>query len=371
MRPFFKFLFFLLLAPVIVMMLVVILPFMPLFFGLAVFAGFIIGPLKQLSARKGFDPEEKVISWPEYWSSTFRNILAFGAVSAVARLIVWTTYGRASIGRSYGTFPFNPEVDYVVAGCGLLYALLSFLQEGRWLYAQLLAVRNLPTSKVASVAPGLAELRGIVRMSPDRSKAPDPSRIAMTFLWDIVGTRQSRDGVELGSYDKKMSRFYLDDGTGSIQVDPDHPDVELRRPFISVLSNWFGNRYFEIILTRHVERLSWFRKKYELREGDQVHVVGNVEMDPHAPPDASGPGRFVVRPRAEARSGAGSILQFMAPGKQPSRSVHDIFIISDASESQAQALLRKNLFFSVGLSLSLAVVSAALIIFRSGGVVWP
>lgn len=360
---------FILLAPVVIYMLFFILPAMPIIFGMALFGGFVMGPLLQLSNRwiervapKVLDQNEKFVPWPEYWSNTFRNMLAFGAVAAVSRFIFWSTYGRMLVGKNTGQFPFAPEVDYVMAGCGLLYAFLSFMQEGRWLHAQLLAVRNLPTSAVASVAPGLAELNGTVRLTESRTRQINPSRIAMSFLWDLVGTRQSRDGVEVGSYDKKMSRFYLDDGTGSIQVDPDHPGVELRRPLISVLGNWFGNRYFEVILTRHVERVSWFRKKYELREGDQVHVVGTVEIDPSAPRDATGPDRLIVRPRPDARAGKGSILQFLTPGKQPTRTVHDIFIITDTDESRAQKIIRKNFLFSVGLSLTLAILSAALIV---------
>lgn len=359
---------FILLAPVVIYMLIFILPAMPIFFGIALFIGFVIGPLLQLSNRwvervapKVLDQNEKFVPWPEYWSNTFRNMLAFGAVAAVSRFIFWSTYGRMLVGRNTGQFPFAPEVDYVMAACGLIYALLSFLQEGRWLHAQLLAVRNLPTSTVASVAPGLAELNGTVRLTESRTRQINPSRIAMSFLWDLVGTRQSRDGVEVGSYDKKMSSFYLDDGTGTILIDPDHPDVELRRPFLSVLGNWFGNRYFEVILTRHVEKISWLRRKYELREGDQVHVVGTVEIDPSVPSDAVCPKGFIVRPRAQARSSRGSILQFLAPGKQPTRTVHDIFIISDTDESKAQDILRKNFLLSVGLSLTLAVLSAALI----------
>ena len=365
----FKMLFFLCATPVVLYMLVFILPAMPVFFGLAVLTGFVIGPLLQLSARwiervapQVLEADEKFIAWPEYWSGTFRNVLAFGAVAAVARLIFWSTYGRPFVGKDTRFFLFAVEVDYLMAACGLLYALLSFLQEGRWFHAQVLAIRNLPTSKVASAAPGLTELSGIVRMHPERTRPVDPSRNALSFLWDLFGTKRTRDGVVLGSYDKKLSGFYLDDGTGAILVNPDHPDVELRRPFLSVLGNWFGNRFFEIILTRRVERLSWHRRRYELREGDRVHVVGTVDIDPHAPPDASGPGRFVVRPRREARSGRGSILQFLVPGKQPSRTAHDVFIISDADESKAQDLLWKAFLFSAGLSLTLAALSAALII---------
>lgn len=362
---------FILLAALVIYMLVFILPAMPLLFGLVVISGFVILPLRQLFVRwvervnpRALAPDDRFIPWPEYWSAAFRIMLGFGAVAAVARLAFWTSYGRLFIGKDTRNPIFATELDYVMAGCGLLYAFLSYMQEGRWLYSQILAVRNLPTSAVASVAPGLAELSGIVRHSGNRELRLNSDRTVMSFLWDLAGTKRNPDGktTDLGTYKKEMSKFYLDDGSGAILIDPDHPGVELRRPFITILSNWFGSRSFEVILTRHVERISWHRKKYELKEGDRVYVVGNVEIDPSALPDAAGPERFVVRPRPEARSGKGSILQFLVPGRTPSRTTHDIFIISDTDETRAEALLRRNYYFSVCVSAVLAILSAALVI---------
>jgi hypothetical protein len=330
---------------------------------------FVIGPLLQLLVRVVPQPakENQPTPWPQYWGMAFTFVLRAGAVLALFRLLMWVLLvlvakKSGSIAEE-GNFIFLPQWDRFLGGCGLLYAFLSFVQEGLWSYRQSLAVRDLPASTAAAAAIGLVELSGTVRALENRDGPIDPGREILWFYWKLLGTQIGPRGETLlGTYNKKMRPFFLDDGTGKILVDPLHEGVELRRPLISAFTTFFGRRSFEILLTWHIERPSWYERIYSLKEGDQVNVIGYAEMNSAAPSDATGPARLVVRPRKEARAGFESLLQFLFPGRTPARTPQDIFIVADTAEAEAKRLLKKNFVAGAGMSLALAVLSTVLII---------
>lgn len=328
----------------------------------------VIGPLLQLLVRAvpQDHPANQPTPWPQYWALALTITLRTGAILAVFRLLFWISVGPWIAEDDPGNLLFAREVEWFFGGCGLIYAFMSFEQEGLWLYRQLLAVRDLPTSTVASAALGLAELSGSVRHPDNREGPLDTSREVMSFYWQILGTEKGPEGeTMLGTYDKNMRPFYVDDGTGRILVDPVYPGVELRRPLISALTTFFGRRSFEILLTRHTRRPSWDQRNYSMKEGDMVRVIGCVEVNPGAPQDAAGPDRLMVRPREEARAGFESLLQFLIPGRTPARTPQDIFIISDANEELTKGLLRKNFVANAAMSVVLALISVLLVILRS------
>jgi hypothetical protein len=209
---------------------------------------------------------------------------------------------------------------------------------------------------------GLSELSGTVRRLENRDGPTDPFRPVLQFFWQLLGTQRQGDAIMLGTYDKGMRPFYLDDGTGKILIDPVHPEVELRRPIGSALTSFFGRRSFEILLTRRTQRPSCFERRYALNEGDRVYVIGYVEANTAAPSGAAGPDRLVVRPRKEARSGYEALLQFLIPGRTPSRTPHDVFIVADTEEIEAKHLLKKNFRASAVMAMLLALCSVLLII---------
>jgi len=329
---------------------------------------FVIGPLLQLLVRVVPQPakENQPTLWPQYWGMAFTFVLRAGAVLALFRLLmrvllVLVAKKWGSIAEE-GNFIFLPQWDWFLGGCGLLYAFLSFAQEGSWLHLQSLAVRDLPRTTAASAAVGLSELSGTVRRIENREGPLDPRQPVMQFYWQLLGTRRQGDTIMLGTYDKHMRPFYLDDGSGKVLIDPEHAEVELRRPLGSALTAFFGRRSFEILLTKRTQKPSWHERRYALNEGDGVYVIGFVETNPAAPPDATGPDRLILRPRAEARAGYEALLQFLVPGRTPTRTPHDIFIIADTAEVEAKQLLRRNFLASAGMSLALAVLSTVLII---------
>lgn len=331
----------------------------------------VIGPLLQILVRVVPQPakENQPTPWPQYWSMAFTYVLRAGAVLALVRALLFGLpmlfADNAAPPAASQDFIFLPLWDWFFGCCGLLYAFLSFSQEGSWLRLQTIAVRNLPTSNVASAAIGLSEFSGVVRRIENREGPIDPERGILGFYWKLLGTQIGPRGeTMLGTYDRDMKPFYLDDGTGKILVDPVHSDVELRRPFISAFTTFFGRRSFEILLRKRTQKPSWHERRYVLQEGDQVYVIGYVEANPAAPPDAAGPDRLAVRPRPEARAGYEALLQFLVPGRTPARTPQDIFIIADTSEAEAKRLLKKNFLASAATAVLLAVLSAALIVAR-------
>ena len=350
------------LGPIVIVMLTLLLGIGgPVIFLMFLGIYFALGPLLQNLVRVVPQPdkENQPTPWPQYFGFAYTYVIGVGAVLAVFRLIV-----RLPMGSVQDSFFFLPLWDILFGACGLAYSFVSFSKEGLWRYRQVLAVRDLATTAVAGTAVGLVELTGVARREENPSGPLDSSRTIMSFFWHLLGTEPHyQGGVMLGSYRNDLHPFYLDDGTGRILVDPVHERVELRRPFISVLTTFFGRRTFEILLTGHVGRPSWIERDYALREGDRIYVIGHAEVCKDAPTDAIGPDRLVVRPREQARSGGESLLQFLIPfGKKASRTPHDVFVISDSGEQKAKGLLRKNFLFSIMVPIALALISASLII---------
>jgi hypothetical protein len=359
------------LGPIVIVMLVIMLgiggPFIfRMFFGLY----FVLGPLLQILVRVVPQPakENQPTPWPQFFGFAYTYVVGVGALLAIFRFIIRLPmlFGQGNGDKE--SFVFLLFWDMLFGACGLVYAFVSFAQEGLWRYRQMLAVRDIPSATVGSAAVGLVELSGTAKSLENPNGAPDTGRTILSFFWHLLGTEPHyQGGVVLGSYHKDMRPFYLDDGTGRILIDPVHDGVELRRPFISALTTFFGKRSFEVLLTGHVGRPSWYEREYSLQEGDQVYVIGSAEMRENVRTDAVGPERLVVRPRGQARSVRDSLLQFLVPfGKKASRTSHDVFVVSDSGERKAKGLLRKNFLFSIIAPLALALISAALIVVAKG-----
>ena len=148
-------------------------------------------------------------------------------------------------------------IDMWCGLCGTIFMAMLFVPEIRWLQRELEQMRNLATAKAGSVALGLAELQGIyVRAGPD---APIP---------------EAEPGREKG-----LQPFYLKDDSGRILVDPRgavHKAGEFSGCFIH-------QPLSEVELTVSAVGMG------------PVYVVGTVEVNPAAPPDATGSDRLVVR----------------------------------------------------------------------------
>jgi hypothetical protein len=228
---------------------------------------------------------------------------------------------------------------------------------------------NIPTSKVHAAALGLTELKGVAREIED----------AETRMREIVidGEKQTTMPKELQDEDTEnailfeywekrtergsvnieiRSRFYLEDETGRILIDP-------RRV-------WFWNGEVEffspsarsIYLENRNENRSVGDKIIKIRRlnpGDEIYVIGSVEELEDVSPMATGSQRLVLRPSSTLKST--NLLRRIILGhrKQSSRTdIFDVFFLTDLKEPDAAQVLTKgigSIWLWVGAMVCLSV----------------
>jgi hypothetical protein len=214
-----------------------------------------------------------------------------------------------------------------LAGIGV--SLAYVVLDAKWRLEQLRQIRNLPRSKTRSAAIGLAEFEGVAHAltaePPATRDVSEPRRILP---------------AEPGN---PMARFCLEDETGHILVDP--AGARLRTGTAFHLSG----QLCEVYLGNRAKRSG---RKGELWEGDPLYLIGNVQIDPDAPPDSSGSGGVAVRPLAEPRY-SGPLWRLLF-GKQPAglqRKAPNVFFASDSREHGARqailAGLRQSVLFAL------------------------
>ena len=105
-----------------------------------------------------------------------------------------------------------------------------------------------------------------------------------------------------------------------------------------------------------------------LLPGDSVYVIGNVEKNEDAPPDAVDSERLVIKPATglEAASFSKRLL-FGEKRKTKGTDIYDIFFLTDVTELNASELFTKGLknvwiWMLIWVALSLTLV----LLFRSG-----
>lgn len=141
--------------------------------------------------------------------------------------------------------------------CGTIFMALLFVPQIRWLQRELEQMRNLATSKAASAALGLIELQGIYERAGRDAPIPE-----------------AEPGRERG-----LRPFYLKDDSGRILVDA-RGAVRKAGEFSSCFIH---------------QPLSEVEFTISAIGMGTVYVVGTVEVNPAAPPDATGSDRLVVR----------------------------------------------------------------------------
>ena len=78
--------------------------------------------------------------------------------------------------------------------------------------------------------------------------------------------------------------------------------------------------------------------------GDPVYLIGSVEVNEQAPPDATGSDRLVVRP--SPRLYQTNFLRRLIMGSDkwlPGKDIRDIFLLADIDEFGASTILRKGI----------------------------
>ena len=230
-------------------------------------------------------------------------------------------------------------------------------------------IANIPTSKARAAALGLAEFKGIAReieATEDRMreivvdgekqtgmpKELQDEDAENTILFDYWEKRTERGSLSI----EIRSRFYLEDETGWILVDPRNVwfwSGEVEFFFPSARSIYLENR----LENRSVgDKLVKIRR---LNPGDEIYAIGSVEELEDISPTATGSQRLILRPSSTLKST--NLLRRIILGhrKQTSRTdIYDVFFLTDLEELNAAEVLTKgiaNIWLWVGVMVCLSV----------------
>ncbi len=230
-------------------------------------------------------------------------------------------------------------------------------------------IANIPTSKVRAAALGLAEFKGIAReieAAEDRMREIVVDGETRTCMPKELHDEKTEKTILFDYWEKKMdqralnievrSRFYLEDNTGRILVDP------RRVLFWNGQVEFFFPSARSIFLENRLEHRSVGDKSVKTRkliEGDEIYVIGSVEESEDVSPTATGPQRLVLRPSSALKST--NLLRRIILGhrKQTSRTdIYDVFFLTDLKEPNAAQVLTKgigSIWLWVGVMVSLSV----------------
>jgi len=246
-----------------------------------------------------------------------------------------------------GRGSFN--IDLTIGFLGIFFVALWLFVDGFWRLRQAQQVKNLPTSKVRSLAFGLVELKGIVKPAFGNIDLKEGGAIRIT--WDMFDYLNPTQGI---------SRFRLDDGTGSVLVDA--RDCRIRAGWIADVYSIFGVR--EIVLTKRIERDDRNDSVTKTLEyGDTVYLIGNAEINPETKPNAKDTERLVVRPSEKTHWNAMLLKTLLGVIKPPTgKDIHNVFFLSDTDEFDA----RKNIL----KGFKTVIVIGCFWLFASAGLIW-
>jgi hypothetical protein len=270
------------------------------------------------------------------------RLVALGAVHGFKHV---TTSGE--LGELlYIPFRPLPWVDPAVGVMGVIFTLYFAIRNRARILRYRAQIRNLPTSQAGSAALGLAEFKGVVRRveEPGRGgvkirigpgvgaeSGPEPEEARGCVLYDRIGTTEKHRFT-------KWSRFWLEDRSGRILVDPRGVDFWSGGFFLAIESQ-------SLLLARRLRIAPHagpgVTRIVSLREGDRVYVIGSAETDPEAPADAVGSERLLVRPTKlyPARGILSRVLPYLEP--IPAEDYKNTFFVYDRDEGSAVRVLGK------------------------------
>jgi len=215
------------------------------------------------------------------------------------------------------------------------------------LLRQVRQVENLPTSTTRAAALGLSEFKGVARPVMDPALAAE--KIEDTAppgkIWDevpadriLVEAQKTFPGQQAPSILRVRSRFYLEDASGRILVDPREAE------FWHGKSNMFFEPSRKIYLSKRLipglAAPALEPSAKVLLPGDPVYLVGQVEVNEQASQQVVDAERLIVRP--SSRRVARSRLTAMVldePFWKPGKDLHDVFFLSDSDELEASGIL--------------------------------
>lgn len=101
-------------------------------------------------------------------------------------------------------------------------------------YRTKMLIEDTPTSTARAISLGMAELEGSPEPFEGDYEAPFSKDEVVLYRYHVDKWRQDNDSANDGDWlpvevGTKPSRFYLDDGTGRVLVDPAEAEIDLRR----------------------------------------------------------------------------------------------------------------------------------------------
>ena len=276
---------------------------------------------------------------------TIITLAVFAPLRTVVSGIIWFS-GFEPLQASLMELSEEGFVDAWMGVFGVSFAiLLGLMTWGRGLRLKS-QIENIPTSTVRSAAIGLTEFKGVARPIDDESKrltekivdgekkkppkGGGPKKNKEPILYSSLAL-QSQTVTEI------WSRFYLEDETGRILVDPRGADF------------WDGHGHFlwSPIRSLYLEKRRQLNETREVRSllpGDPVYVIGSVEENKEAGQDASELDRLILRPSSTLKST--DLLRRIMLGKDKKSQgtdIYDVFFLTDLQEVNAKDALTKGM----------------------------
>lgn len=268
----------------------------------------------------------------------------------------------------------RPEIaawfDLLVGACGVFMALGGGTVSVLSLSEQARQVKNLPRSTARGAALGLAEFRGVARPIEEKDlRETQLKRRRGEALRGRVGVSNetilfSARTIGGDLREEEWNRFYLEDDTGRIVVDPKGAE------FWEGHGSPFWESPRKILLTRarqtDTKAASAGVSARFLLPGEPVYLIGSVEVDRAAPKGSQDTARLVVRPSTDFKRTPFWKRLLLREGSFVRGSEYrHIFFLADSPESSAYDILRKSLrqvwlFGAIWLGSSLGLVWLAL-----------
>lgn len=272
-------------------------------FALAILTGFLLLAVVGSVFAPAYLPQNltRLIWMPVYLAGIGAAFRALALAAYILIPVVRVPYHQPA--ELLGNIVWVARFDVFVGIAGVVVVLGSTMIDTFWRLRQVRQLENLPTSRAASAARGIAEFAGIARSI----SAPDKP---------ILYYENAAAPI--------INPFYLEDDSGRILVDP------VGAVFRSGRATSLTGRINEIVLTRRFIPAQINRQmSMELRDGDPVYLIGNVMTAEN--------GERVVKPLVEP--GVTDPFLRLMLGKTslpPARDIQHVFFLSDTDERIAR-----------------------------------
>lgn len=276
-----------------------------------------IGPVAGFSAfwgritgrdlRSPHDPPTYMLLINSFWPLLSVVPVALPLIFAyefVGSWLEWVPF----IGELWVSSPLSfARLQVVMGTVGLVMALFYLMRVTSEKLAQIRELHQLVPAKARSIAIGLVELEGVLRIDPPAAGEVNPS-------------------------------WYLEDDTGQILIDREH-----HRPLLDL-------RLFDDL----------YENSWSLANGDFIYLLGYANENPRAPHGALGSARLAIGSQRESLWQSSFLRQPFrrqltlcdAPG---------VFVLIHGGECHAVGLLRRRLILKAGACLVAAGMGAWLI----------